>query len=73
MNKADIKRRLANTQLDDHERESLSQLLHYMIAEGVNTINNTSSSKGAHAKRTNNTRSKKKNSTATRANKQHKR
>jgi hypothetical protein len=37
MNKADIIRRLSNTQLDDHERESLSQLLHYMTVEGVNT------------------------------------
>ena len=43
MNKADIIRRLANTQLDDLERESLSQLLHYMTVEGVNTTssNNT--------------------------------
>ena len=37
MNKAAIIRRLANTQLDDLERESLSQLLHYMTVEGVNT------------------------------------
>ena len=40
MNKQDIIKRLTNTQLDIHERESLSQLLHYLHAEGVN---NTSS------------------------------
>ena len=40
MNKQDIIKKLANPRLDDYERESLSQLLHYMNAEGVN---NTSS------------------------------
>ena len=40
MNKQDIIKRLTNTQLDIHERESLCQLLHYMNSEGVN---NTSS------------------------------
>ena len=34
MNKQDIIKRLTNTQLDIHERESLSQLLHYLHAEG---------------------------------------
>ena len=42
MNKQDIIKRLTNTQLDIHERESLCQLLHYMNSEGVN---NTSSNK----------------------------
>ena len=41
MNKQDIIKKLANPRLDDYERESLGQLLHYMNAEGVN---NTSSS-----------------------------
>ena len=40
MNKQDIIKKLANPRLDDYERESLGQLLHYMNAEGVN---NTSS------------------------------
>ena len=48
MNKQDIIRRLTDTQLDTHERESLSQLLHYLHAEGVNNTssnNNTNSHK----------------------------
>ena len=36
MNKQDIIKKLANPRLDDYERESLGQLLHYMNAEGVN-------------------------------------
>jgi hypothetical protein len=54
MNKQDIIKRLTNTQLDIHERESLCQLLHYLNAEGVN---NTSSNN-------NNTRSHKRSSTS---------
>ena len=48
MNKQDIIKRLTNTQLDIHERESLCQLLHYLNAEGVNNTssnNNTRSHK----------------------------
>ena len=41
MNKQDIIKRLTDTQLDEYDRESLCQLLHYMNVEG---INNTSSS-----------------------------
>lgn len=51
MNKADIIRRLANTQLDDLERESLSQLLHYMTVEGVNTSGTSSSKHTSSIKR----------------------
>mgnify|MGYP007047625717 CR=1 FL=1 len=40
MNKKDIIKRLSNTQLDTHERESLSQLLHYLHAEGLNNTSN---------------------------------
>ena len=36
MNKQEITRRLANTRLDIHERETLNQLLHYLVAEGLN-------------------------------------
>jgi hypothetical protein len=54
MNKQDIIKRLTNTQLDIHERESLCQLLHYLNAEGVN---NTSSNN-------NNTRSHKRSSSS---------
>ena len=45
MNKQDIIKKLANPRLDDYERESLSQLLHYMNSEDVNNTssNNTSS------------------------------
>ena len=56
MNKQDIIKRLTNTQLDIHERESLSQLLHYLNAEGVNNTssnnNNTNSHKRTSDKRT---------------------
>ena len=72
MNKAAIIRRLANTQLDDLERESLSQLLHYMTVEGVNTtssnnnhntvehtgIKRSSSSKHSSKKSTSSSKSK---------------
>jgi predicted nucleic acid-binding Zn ribbon protein len=59
MNKQDIIRRLTDTQLDTHERESLSQLLHYLHAEGVN---NTSS---------NNTRSHKRSSSSSNKSNKH--
>ena len=55
MNKQDIIKRLTNTQLDIHERESLSQLLHYLEAEGVNNTssnNNTNSHMRTSDKRT---------------------
>ena len=51
MNKQDIIKRLTNTQLDIHERESLCQLLHYLNAEGVN---NTSSNNNNNNNNTNN-------------------
>ena len=57
MNKQDIIKRLGDTQLDVHERESLCQLLHYLNAEGVN---NTSSNNNNN----NNTRSHKRSSTS---------
>ena len=45
MNKKDIIKRLTNTQLDTHERESLTQLLHYLHAEGItHTSNNNTRS-----------------------------
>ena len=46
MNKQDIIKKLANPRLDDYERESLSQLLHYMNSEDVNNTssNNTNNS-----------------------------
>jgi hypothetical protein len=43
MNKKEIIQRLANTRLDTHERETLSQLLHYLHAEGVEHSVTTSS------------------------------
>ena len=55
MNKQDIIKRLTNTQLDVHERESLSQLLHYLHAEGVNNTssNNTRSHKRSSSNKSN--------------------
>ena len=49
MNKQDITKKLANPSLDDYERESLGQLLHYMNAEGVNnTSSNNNNTNNSH-------------------------
>ena len=48
MNKQDIIRRLTDTQLDTHERESLSQLLHYLHAEGVNNTSSNNNNTNSH-------------------------
>ena len=59
MNKKDIIKRLTNTQLDVHERESLSQLLHYLHAEGLNnTSSNNNNTNNSH-KRTSTSEGKK--------------
>lgn len=47
MHKKEIIKRLANTRLEAHERETLSQLLHYLEAEGL-TYTSTSSNKPKH-------------------------
>ena len=52
MNKQDIIKKLANPRLDDYERESLSQLLHYLNAEGVNNTSSNNSHKRTSDKRT---------------------
>ena len=53
MNKQDIIKRLTNTQLDTHERESLSQLLHYLHAEGLNnTSSNNNNNTSTHKRST---------------------
>jgi hypothetical protein len=55
MNKRSILRRLEDTTIDSHERESLSQLLHYLQAEGLNsttTTNNNPNNKHSHKRRT---------------------
>ena len=56
MNKQDIIKRLTNTQLDIHERESLCQLLHYLHAEGVNNTSSNNNNTRSH-KRSSNTSS----------------
>ena len=48
MNKQDIIKRLTDSQLDTHERESLSQLLHYLHAEGVNNTSSNNNSNNSH-------------------------
>jgi hypothetical protein len=49
MNKQDITKKLANPRLDDYERESLSQLLHYLNVEGVNnTSSNNNNTNNSH-------------------------
>ena len=52
MNKQDIIKKLANPRLDDYERESLSQLLHYLNAEGVNNTSSTNNNTNNSHKRT---------------------
>ena len=41
MNKREILKRLEDATIDSHERESLSQLLHYLQAEGLNSTTTT--------------------------------
>ena len=53
MNKKDIIKRLTNTQLDVHERESLSQLLHYLHAEGINNTSSNNNTNNSHKRSSN--------------------
>jgi hypothetical protein len=48
MNKQDIIKQLTNTQLEAHERESLSQLLHYMNSESVNNTSSNNNTNNSH-------------------------
>ena len=49
MNKKDIINKLSNTHLDEYDRESLSQLLHYMNVEGINnTSSNNNNTNNSH-------------------------
>ena len=55
MNKREILKRLEDATIDSHERESLSQLLHYLQAEGLNsttTTNNNPNNKHLNKRRT---------------------
>jgi hypothetical protein len=56
MNKQDIINKLTNPTLDDYERESLSQMLHYLVAENKSHTSSNSSSTNSH-KRTSSTSS----------------
>ena len=51
MNKKDIIKRLTDTQLDVHERESLSQLLHYLHAEGITHTSSNNKPKPKYTKK----------------------
>jgi hypothetical protein len=63
MNKKQILQQLDNPTLDDHERERLQQLLHYMTVEGVNTTTTRGANNGSRTKsstsKTTHTRTKK--------------
>ena len=49
MNKQDIINKLSNTHLDEYDRESLCQLLHYMNVEGINnTSSNNNNTNNSH-------------------------
>ena len=49
MNKQDIINKLTNPTLDDYERESLNQMLHYLVAENKShTSSNSNSSTNSH-------------------------
>ena len=69
MNKQDITKKLANPSLDDYERESFSQLLHYMNAEGVN--NTSSNSNNNPHKRSSTSSSNRKGNKHTSSNNKH--
>jgi len=71
MNKQDIIKRLGDTQLDVHERESLCQLLHYMNSEGVNNTssnNNNNKNNNSHKRSSNHKGKKHTSSTNTSSN-----
>ena len=70
MNKQDITKKLANPSLDDYERESFSQLLHYMNAEGVNNTSSNNNSNNSH-KRSSSTSSNRKGNKHTSSNNKH--
>ena len=54
MNKKDIINKLSNTHLDEYDRESLSQLLHYMNVEGINnTSSNNNNTNNSHKRSSN--------------------
>jgi hypothetical protein len=54
MNKKDIINKLSNTHLDEYDRESLCQLLHYMNAEGINTTSSNNNNTNNSHKRSSN-------------------
>ena len=70
MNKQDIIKRLTDSQLDTHERESLSQLLHYLHAEGVNNTSSNNNTNNSH-KRTSTSSSNYKGNKHTSSNNKH--
>ena len=58
MNKQDIIKLLNNPTLDDYERESHSQLLHYLHVEGVNnTSSNNNNTNNSHKRSSSSTSS----------------
>jgi len=48
MNKREILKRLEDATIDSHERERLSQLLHYLQAEGLNSTTTTNNPNNKH-------------------------
>ena len=48
MNKREILKRLEDATIDSHERESLSQLLHYLQAEGLNSTTTNNNPNNTH-------------------------
>ena len=71
MNKQDIIKRLTNSQLDVHERESLSQLLHYLHAEGVNNTSSNNNTNNSHKRSSTSTSSNRKGNKHTSSNNKH--
>lgn len=53
MNKKAILKRLEDTTIDSHERESLSQLLHYMQVENIQDTTTTNKQTRTNQRRTN--------------------
>ena len=52
MNKKTLLKRLNDVTIDAHERESLSQLLHYMTVENIQDTQHTTTNKPKQSKRT---------------------
>ena len=71
MNKKDIINKLSNTHLDEYDRESLCQLLHYMNVEGINNTSSNNNTNNSHKRSSTSTSSNRKGNKHTSSNNKH--